>query len=81
MFRFHTTSLRIGRRLDGLTRLAPPLGPPLAFEQFLPGSMVNSGRPSSRNRWSRNDLESAIGHDPHEADASGLAWPPPNKAW
>jgi hypothetical protein len=81
MFRIHILSLRIGRRLEGLSRIVPPLGAPLLFEQCRTGSMINSGRPSSRNRWNRNDLESAIGHDPHEAEAAGLVWPPANRAW
>jgi hypothetical protein len=74
--RFQTVSWKLPGRLLILSKYMPPLGAPLAFDPCGPNSLAETGRSASRNRWNRSDMASAIGHDPHEADASGRIWPP-----
>jgi hypothetical protein len=78
MVRFPIVSRNLPNRILTLTRFVPPLGAPLCFDQSGPNSHAVSAGSTNRNRWSRPDLASAIGHDPHEAEPSTHVWPPAN---
>jgi hypothetical protein len=76
VFRLRTEMTnRITRRLQSMADAFPQLGHDFAFEQGNAcSSHVDNQRP--RNRWSRNDLSSAIGQDPHDTDPGIAVWPP-----
>ncbi|HEY6563366.1 MAG TPA: hypothetical protein VIY86_02620, partial [Pirellulaceae bacterium] len=67
---------RIAGAAQDVVDRVPQLGSDFTFEQGTGVSLSASPDPIVRNRWSRNDLVSAIGKDPHDADTAAITWPP-----
>jgi hypothetical protein len=76
MSRFQTIKDKLTGSIESIVDHVPRVGADFAFEIPCPMSGPIEDGPTSRNRWSRPDLVSAIGHDPHEGDSEEAVWPP-----
>ncbi len=74
MPRFQTIKDKLTDGIDTIADHVPRLGAEFAFETPCPVPVADEATPTSRNRWSRPDLASAIGRDPQDPDDA--AWPP-----
>lgn len=76
MSRIHMISNRIAIGVANLYRLVPNLGTAPTYESCDEYSTSVQPVRTTRNRWSRMDLASAIGQDPHVTDPAVQVWPP-----
>jgi hypothetical protein len=79
MHRFQIIKDKLSGGFVAVSDRVPQFGADFAFETPCPISGVTDGEPTSRNRWSRPDLASAIGRDPDARDTDDVAWPPANR--
>lgn len=79
MYRFQQMTNKLTRQFNTLTKAIPHLGAEFAFEQIGTGPNPLEFGQSARNRWSRSDLASAIGQDPHDGDPEVSVWPPTSR--
>lgn len=70
-----TLTNRLSHGLTTLSRLIPPLGAAPTYEFAGDDARCLPAPRANRNRWSRPDLRSAVGQDPHVTDPAVQVWP------
>lgn len=75
MTRIRMMTNRIATSFGNVGRRLPSLAPSPTYDQSDTESTPVKPAEANRNRWSREDLVSAIGRDPQVTDPAVQVWP------